>query len=94
MEKELLNIRQKILNTSLPLLIDGDSDDKQGQFELLLQVIQSGTISDKSIYQKAYSVANSIEDESARLDALMQLLSEVDYELDNQAPDKTSKSEK
>jgi len=85
MDDKLKEIRQQIVNTSLPLLLNNDGEDKQAKFEIILQVIRAGTITDESIYQRAYDLANSLEDETTRLDALMRLLDEVDYELSDEA---------
>ncbi|MCL2870004.1 hypothetical protein FWF48_04380 [Candidatus Saccharibacteria bacterium] len=81
MDKDkLLTLREKILSKSLPLVM-GDNDNKQAQFETILRIIQAETINNEDIYEKAFDVADSIDDESAKMDAMMRLLDEIDYQL-------------
>jgi hypothetical protein len=82
-DQELLSIRQQILETSLPLLLDSNSAPEE-KFDLLLRFMSLNAASKtSSLYKKAYETALSFQDSGERLDALLRLLSEVDAEIDN-----------
>ena len=88
-QDELLALRKRIIDDVVPLAVDnvGDSPDR---FELLLRLIQAGNTS-SAVYQKAYDAAKTIEDKDDKLNALMALVDEIDFEL--QAEDAPAPSE-
>ena len=83
--QELEQLRQKILGDITPLVVDSTTASAD-QFSLLLRLLQSGNAT-PDLYQKAYASAAAIEDKDDRLDAMMNLLDEVEVELDETAPD-------
>lgn len=83
--QQLLAIRQQILSSALPLLLEskGAPEDR---FDLILRFLRYANgagVSD--LYQKAYETAMMFENAEEKLEALMQLLSEVDAEIDSMA---------
>jgi uncharacterized membrane protein len=82
-KEELLNIRKQIMDASLPLLLESNAAPED-RFDILLRFIRLNSATKTSaLYKSAYDTALSFEDSSARLDALMRLLGEVDTQLDN-----------
>lgn len=75
---ELLSLRKQILGDIVPLVLEsapGGAD----QFALLLRVIQAGN-ANGDIYRRAYESAKQIENTDDRLEALLALLDEVDFD--------------
>lgn len=71
---DLTNLKNQILDDLIGL-IDEEGIEPAERFDLLLtRYLSAG---DASLLQKAYEAAKSIEDSSARGNALMQLLEEV-----------------
>lgn len=81
--EELLTLREQILADIVPLVLEGGASGQE-QFGLLLRIIQSGN-ANVDIYNKAYESAKSIDDRGERLNALMDLLSEVEFSTQEQA---------
>lgn len=80
--KELLAVRQQILDSALPLLLNTSTASGE-QFDLLLRFLRySSGVHASEIYQKAYQAAMSFENADERLQALLELLGEVDAEID------------
>lgn len=78
-QEELLGLRKKILGEVMPLTMEsiGNPSDR---FSLLIRIIQSGE-ADGGLYGRAYDAARSIEDNELKINALMMLLDEVDFEI-------------
>lgn len=77
--EELMALRQKILDSVRPLVIDS-VESTPDRFTLLLRLIQSGS-TEGELYKKAYECAAAIEDKDEKLAALMALLDEIDFDL-------------
>lgn len=75
---ELMNLREQILGDIVPLVLDS-TDDGLDRFSLLLRIIQAGNASGE-VYRRAYESAKKIEATDDRLEALMSLLDEVDFD--------------
>lgn len=77
-------LHEEILNQLIPLL-DSDTIPTEDRFRLTLQIAQTkGTL---DLYEKAFRLVQIMESED-KLNAYMDLLSEVDYriqEIDNTA---------
>jgi ribosomal protein L12E/L44/L45/RPP1/RPP2 len=65
----------------MPLVLD-TSVNGGDRFSLLLRLIQAGNASEE-VYRRAYESAQQIEDANERLDALISLLDEVDFDTNN-----------
>jgi len=78
---QLIQLREKILNDVTPLVIE-NAQDGLDRFELLIRVIRAGN-SSSELYSRTYESAKSIENVSDRLEALLTLLDEVDFCVDN-----------
>lgn len=76
---ELIALRTKILTDIQPLAI-GMVESESDQFDLLLRIIQTG-VAGAEVYNKAYTVAQSIENVQDRLDSLMAIVDEIDFEV-------------
>lgn len=88
---ELLSLRTQILSDIVPLVLEstGDTADR---FSLLLRIIQAGNASG-DIYRRAYESAQKIEDVNDRLEALLSLLDEIDFDA-NQSTQTVQESSK
>lgn len=75
---DLASLRNRILNDVVPLVLNGEPSAEQ--FEVILRIIQSGNATG-DIYKKAYASAQKIEDRNGRLDALLALMDEIDFDL-------------
>lgn len=84
-QDELIALRKRILEDVVPLAVDS-VDNSPDRFELLLRIVQSGNAS-ANVYQKAYDTARAIEDKDEKLDALMSLVDEIDFELQSDVPE-------
>ena len=89
-KNELASLREKILSDVMPLATG--TDMSTGSFPLLIRIIQSGNAT-KDIYDKAYESAKSIDDNSEKLNALLALLDEVEYDVDEVLDDTESEDE-
>lgn len=76
---QLVSLRDKILEDVVPLVIDG-AENGSDRFDLLLRVIRAGN-ANSSLYARAYESAKAIEDKNDRLEALLSLLDEVDFDV-------------
>ncbi len=78
-QDELLDLRKRILGDVMPLVVDsaGSAPDR---FELLLRIIQSGEAS-AELYSKAYETARAIDSNEEKIDALMLLVDQIDFEI-------------
>lgn len=76
-QKELVDLRGQIINELTPLM-ENAAIDPQQKFEILLLASRGGN---KDSLRSAHEAALKIEDENSRLDALMDLLEEVDFQL-------------
>ncbi len=87
-KEELQKLREKTIESALPGILAGDAGDKQANFEMVIRMIQAGAARSNSVFNKAFELANGIEDENARMDALLRLLDEIDIALGggNNAP--------
>lgn len=76
--QELKSLREAILSDIVPLVLES-SGDGSDRFSLLLRIIQAGNAS-ADIYKQAYESAKKIEGVEDRLEALLSLLDEVDFD--------------
>lgn len=76
--EELKKIREQILADVVPLVIDSESGPDQ--FDLILRIIQAGNANGE-VYKKAYQSALKIEDRNRKLEALLALMDEIDFDL-------------
>lgn len=76
-KEQLLSLREQIMNDITPLALEGGGG--AASFGILLRVIQAGNAS-ADIYSKAYESARAIQDKDQRLDALLSLLDEIDFD--------------
>ena len=84
-QDQLLNLRAKIVDSALDLILKGTGEPSE-RFTFLLSIIRTGR-SDKALLTKAYELASSIEDEDTRLSALLDLLDEVQFDIDRNGSD-------
>lgn len=78
-EGKLITLREQILSDITPLVLE-TAEPGAERFSLLLRLIQAGT-ADSEVYNKAYENAKAIADSGERLDALMALLDEIDFDV-------------
>lgn len=90
-KEQLLSLREQIMNDITPLALDGGGG--AASFGILLRVIQAGNATG-DVYAKAYESAKQIQDKDQRLNALLSLLDEIDFDTtrsvtreDESAPD-------
>jgi hypothetical protein len=76
---QLVSLRDKILEDVVPLVIDS-AENGSDRFDLLLRVIRAGN-ANSDLYARAYDSAKAIEDNNDRLEALLSLLDEVDFDV-------------
>lgn len=89
-KQDLKSLRESILKDIVPLVLES-SDSGADRFSLLLRIIQAGSaISD--IYKQAYESAKKIENAEDRLEALLALLDEVDFDA-NQSEEPSNEKE-
>lgn len=77
--KELIDLRDKILQDVMPLVLDNDGDSSD-KFPLLLRIIQGGNAS-VDLYNKAYEMAKAIDAPEDKLTAMMSILDEIDVDI-------------
>ena len=82
---QLVSLREKILEDIVPLVLDG-AQNGADRFALLLRVIQAGSASGE-LYTRAYESAKAIDDSKDRLEALLALLDEVDFDANREIED-------
>lgn len=80
----LLALREQILGDIVPLVLES-TDDGADRFGLLLRIIQAGNASG-DIYQRAYESAKKIENVDDRLEALLSILDEIDFDAAGDPP--------
>jgi len=84
-DDQLISMRDNILKDIVPLVLE-NSQNGSDRFDLLLRIIQFGG-ANSEIYSRAYESAKLIEEKGERLEALLSLLDEIDFEVNQ---DKTS----
>lgn len=82
--QQLLAIRQQILDSAVPLVLENDSAPAD-RFDLILRFLRytNGGAQTSDLYKKAYESAIAFETSEERLEALLQLLGEIDAQIDN-----------
>lgn len=86
---QLISLREKILEDVVPLVVD-NAQNGADRFSLLLRVIQAGN-ANTELYTRAYESAKAIEDSNDRLESLLALLDEVDFDVNRQSPQEDNK---
>jgi len=76
-KEQLLSLREQIMNDITPLALEGSGG--AASFGILLRVIQAGNAT-ADVYSRAYESAKAIQDKDQRLDALLSLLDEIDFD--------------
>lgn len=89
-QDELIALRAKILADLTPLVVDG-VENTPDRFNLLLRIIQSGN-ADATVYNKAYDLARTIEDKDQKLEALMSLMDEIDFDIQSKTEQESPQS--
>lgn len=80
-QQQLLSLRAKIVESALPLILDGNGAPEE-RFDFLLNIIRAGSANGE-LFTKAYELAMSIEQPDQKLPALLGLLEEVQYGIDS-----------
>jgi len=88
-EEELKRLRDQMMADVVPLVMQ--SEDIDSRFAILLRIVQTGN-ADANVYQQAYETAKKIKDQSERLDAIMALVDEIDFEVGVSANDQESQT--
>lgn len=88
---QLVSLRDKVLEDVMPLVVD-NAQNGADRFSLLLRVIQAGNASNE-LYMRAYESAKSIEDGNDRLESLLALLDEIDFDINNRRQSSQEESE-
>jgi hypothetical protein len=88
---ELIALREQILGDVVPLVLES-ADSGSDRFTLLLRIIQAGN-ANGDIYKRAYESAKKIEDADGRLEALLALLDEIDFDAARQEPEPVAPTE-
>lgn len=93
MDREhLIVVRQRILDSLLPLIMDGDGEPAE-RFSLIVSAIRAGAGTDE-LYDKAFEIANAIEDAGDKRAALYELLGEVEADMEQlTSPGETQQTE-
>ncbi len=81
-KEELIKLREQILSDIVPLVIDS-ADNGPDRFALLLRLIQAGNASG-TVYKRAYESAKQIENTEDRLEALLGLIDEIDFDANSE----------
>lgn len=76
---QMIALRQKISNDVKPLVLEGLKGDPDG-FDVIMRLIRSGD-ANEDLFNRAYESAKAIEDNEIKLNALMDLLDELDFEI-------------
>lgn len=74
-QEQLLGIKQRILNTLVPLVIDGQGDPIE-RADAALAIIELGNASPE-LYEKTLDVISRLDDADTKTDLLMRLLANV-----------------
>ena len=82
---QLASLREQILADVVPLVLDS-AQNGADRFGILLRVIQAGNASGE-LYSRAYESAKTIDDNKDRLEALLSLLDEVDFDANRENED-------
>lgn len=78
--EHLVAMRQQVLDLLLPLIMNGEGEPTE-RFSLIISAIRAGAGTD-DLYNKAFEVANSIEDAEEKRMALYDLLGEIEADID------------
>ena len=90
-KNELITLKERLLADITPLVING-ADDGADRFSVLLRIIQSGQATSE-VYSRAYESANTIEEGSEKLNALLALLDEIEVDLSRSEDEEVSVDE-
>lgn len=83
-QEQLLGIKQRILNTLVPLVIDGQGDPIE-RADAALAIIELGDASPE-LYEKTLDVISRLDDVDTKTDLLMRLLANVQSGLNGSEP--------
>lgn len=75
-DENLLEVKQKALDELFPL-IDKLDQTSEEHFKTLMMIIQASD--NHTLIEKAYQVAQTIDDEKARAQALLDIVNEINY---------------
>jgi hypothetical protein len=75
-DENLVEVKQKALNELFPL-IDKLDQTPEEHFRTLMMIIQASD--NHTLIEKAYQVAQTIDDEKARAQALLDIVNEINY---------------
>ena len=78
-KEELLNLRETIIGQVRSLVLQGSSDPAT-KLDVLMGLIASGDIS-RDVIQGAYDTAQSLTDDSDKLNAMLDLVDAIDLKL-------------
>ena len=73
---ELLALREQIVDTTRQLALDGNASTED-KIDILIGLIHSGD-SSPELFHRAYETASSLESDDKKMDAMLDLLYEVD----------------
>lgn len=80
-KEELLGLREQIVEQTKKLALESDADSNS-RFEVLINLVRAGDAS-MDIVQKTYEVAQTLDDDSAKLDAYLEIIYAIDGQLSN-----------
>jgi hypothetical protein len=75
-DEELIEVKEKALDQLFPL-IDKLDQTPEEHFKTLMMIIQASD--NQALIQKAYQVAQTIDDEKGRAQALLDIVNEINY---------------
>ena len=78
-KQQLLELRGKIVKRAQAIVLDGTGSTEE-RFQVLMNIIRSGD-ADFDILTKTYELAETIENDDAKLSALLDILFEIDAQL-------------
>ena len=78
---ELVELRQKIIDESLPEIM-GSMGNPEEKASLLLNLIRSGR-QDMNLYKQAFDSINVIEDKNIKVSSMLDLLSLIDLSINS-----------
>jgi len=76
-QEQFQSLRDRILGDVVPLVTTTDAS--ADHFDLLLRVIQAGGANEE-VYNKAYESAKMLQNSDERLQSLLTLLDEIDFD--------------
>jgi len=76
-QEQFQSLRDRILGDVTPLV--ASTEASASHFDILLRVIQAGGANEE-VYNKAYESAKMLEDSDERLQSLLTLLDEIDFD--------------